>query len=359
MSELQFHPLADLFPLMEGEDFDALVTDIAANGLREKIDLYQGKIVEGRNRYLALQRLGIDPSAEPSKYFRKAIYAHTVGGEIDPHEQNNDDRVRAYVISKNIHRRHLTAEQKRDLVAKLLKATPEKSNRQIAKAVGVSHPHVAKVREELEASGDVETVTTSIDTKGRKQPAKKANVVHARVLPQSSTPIPVHFSLVDSEASAAARKAHYAKTEDDGAMPTEEEAEESYQETLFDQACLILEQMTGETRQKFFAHLRGKYLNALGKPISPSYDPKWKRRTPLTSINRLCAPWKVSLTAREAEAKRKAEEAEARADAHVKDFRSLEDADEHVLDYYNALEEALEHGAVAPTPAATDAAGAA
>src|SRR5262249_56347947 len=83
-----------------------------------------------------------------------------------------DDPV-AYVISANIHRRHLTAEQKRDLIAELIKAQPEKSNRQIAKATGVSHPHVAKVRGELEKTGDVETVTTSIDSKGRKQSARK------------------------------------------------------------------------------------------------------------------------------------------------------------------------------------------
>jgi hypothetical protein len=174
MSALKlFHPLADIFPLMEGAEFDALVADIKANGLREKIDLYEGKIVDGRNRYLALQRLEIDPSADSSKYFRKALYAHTTSGEIAPHEQNNDDRVRAYVISKNIHRRHLTPEQKRDLIARVLKATPEKSNRQIAKATGVSHTHVNKVRAEMEEAGDVETVSTSMDTKGRKQPAKK------------------------------------------------------------------------------------------------------------------------------------------------------------------------------------------
>jgi hypothetical protein len=40
----------------------------------------------------------------------------------------------AFVISANIRRRHLTAEQKRDLIAKVLKAQPRKSNRQIAKA---------------------------------------------------------------------------------------------------------------------------------------------------------------------------------------------------------------------------------
>src|SRR5262249_48331951 len=45
----------------------------------------------------------------------------------------------AYVISANIKRRHLTTEQKRELIAKLIKAQPEKSSRQVAKVVGVSH----------------------------------------------------------------------------------------------------------------------------------------------------------------------------------------------------------------------------
>jgi hypothetical protein len=146
MTEIPFHPLADIFPLMEGDEFDALVADIKANGLREKIDQYEGKIVEGRNRYRALQRLGIDPTADPTKYFRKALYVHTAGGEIAPHEQSNDERVRAYIISKNIHRRHLTAEQRRALIAKLIKAQPEKSDRQVAKTAKVDHKTVAGVR---------------------------------------------------------------------------------------------------------------------------------------------------------------------------------------------------------------------
>jgi ParB-like chromosome segregation protein Spo0J len=165
--ELKFHPLADIFPLMEGEEFDALVADIKANGLREKIDLYQGKIVDGRNRYRALRQLGIDPD---DRYFRKAIYTNSIGSN-GPY--NNDDKVTAYVISKNIHRRHLTAEQKRELIAKLVKAQPEKSNRQIAKVAKASPTFVGKIRAEKEATGDVSTVDTRIDTKGRKQPAKK------------------------------------------------------------------------------------------------------------------------------------------------------------------------------------------
>ena len=54
-----------------------------------------------------------------------------------------------YVISANIHRRHLTAEQKRELIAKLLKATPEKSDRQIAETVKASPTTVGTVRAEM------------------------------------------------------------------------------------------------------------------------------------------------------------------------------------------------------------------
>lgn len=148
---MTFHPLAELFPLMEGAEFGNLIADIKANGLNEPIVLHEDMILDGRNRYRACQAAGVNPHFRPF-----------AGG--DPAE---------YVISANIHRRHLTAAQKRDLIAKLIKADPEKSSRQIAKAVGVSHTHVNKARSEMEETGDVETVSTSKDTKGRKQLAKR------------------------------------------------------------------------------------------------------------------------------------------------------------------------------------------
>jgi hypothetical protein len=151
---LPFHPLADMFPLLEGQDFIDLVEDIRKNGLRQEIDIYQGKIIDGRNRARACIEAGVEP-----KYHERRF--------------NTEPGIAAFVISQNIHRRHLAAEQTRDLIAKLLIADPEKSDRQIAKQVGRSQPYVGKVRKGLEKSGDVKTVITRTDTKGRKQPASK------------------------------------------------------------------------------------------------------------------------------------------------------------------------------------------
>jgi hypothetical protein len=50
--------LADLFPRMTEAEFTALVEDIKANGLRQPIVLYQGKILDGRHRQDAAKLAG-------------------------------------------------------------------------------------------------------------------------------------------------------------------------------------------------------------------------------------------------------------------------------------------------------------
>jgi len=152
---LRFHPLADIFPLMEGEEFDGLVADIKAHGLRVPIVLYEKMILDGRNRYRA---------------FAAAGFTLTTRSIVDGDSFIKDPA--AYVISANIHRRHLSAEQKRELIAKLIKTQPEKSDRALAKQAGVSHPTIAKARRAAEATGKALPVDKRVgaDGKARKQP---------------------------------------------------------------------------------------------------------------------------------------------------------------------------------------------
>jgi len=166
---LPIHPAAEMVEAATNEERRVLRRDLKQHGQREPVVLVrigQGceQLLDGRTRLDLQEANGDDVIGADGKL--------TVPHRIV--ELPDDAAAISYVLSLNLFRRHLTPKQKRELIDKLLKAMPEKSNRQIAKTVGVSHPHVAKVRKALEKSGDVETVTTSVDTKGRKQPAKKA-----------------------------------------------------------------------------------------------------------------------------------------------------------------------------------------
>jgi DNA-binding Lrp family transcriptional regulator len=162
MSEYAFHPIANIFPLMEGGEFAALVDDVRVYGLIEPITLYEGMILDGRNRHRACQEAGVEPR------FREA---RGLGSHAE---------AVAFVISANVHRRHLTVEQRRDLIAKLLRSNPEQSDRQVAKAVRVSPTTVGTLRKRLEEAGDVSSLDTRIDARGRAQPATKPKAVKSR-----------------------------------------------------------------------------------------------------------------------------------------------------------------------------------
>lgn len=100
---LEYHPLANLFPLIEGEEFDALVADIRANGIHDAIDLYQGKILDGRNRYRAAEAAGFDLEKRHFRHFMPELYGDPL----------------AYVISRNLNRRHLDESQRAMVAARL------------------------------------------------------------------------------------------------------------------------------------------------------------------------------------------------------------------------------------------------
>src|SRR5262245_4189990 len=168
---LKIHPAAELFPLMPPDELKALGEDIKKNGLTSSIATTpDNQLLDGRNRLDAMEMVGIE-----FKFAHGAngLFRIEVGtdGLYWPNIVKSDPY--AYVISANIHRRHLTAEQKRELIAKLIKATPEKSDRQIAETVKASPTTVGTVRTKMEATGEVSKLDTRTDAKGVKQPARK------------------------------------------------------------------------------------------------------------------------------------------------------------------------------------------
>ena len=98
MSEiLPFHPLANVFPLIDGREFDDLVADIRANGLIEPIVVFEGMVLDGRNRMRACIAAGVPYVIEP--------FAGT-----DPV---------AFVVSVDLRRRHMTERQRAMVAARL------------------------------------------------------------------------------------------------------------------------------------------------------------------------------------------------------------------------------------------------
>jgi len=193
-SVLRIHPAAELFPLMPPDELRVLGEDIRKHGLHEPVVLqkqyrrgadgsirnehdYELALIDGRGRLDAMEEadftLVCDGKLDPMLGHRALGLTPLADGatselasSVDPYD---------FVISRNLHRRHLTAKQKREVIAKLLKATPEKSNRQIAETVKASHHTVGAVRAEMEATGQVAQLAKTVgkDRKARKQTAKR------------------------------------------------------------------------------------------------------------------------------------------------------------------------------------------
>ena len=154
---LPVHPAAEIFPLMGEAELRELADDIAKHGSETRIDLYHDmkadkfSLVDGRNRLDALEMTGAKIFDDKGKVQERFV------GKILTSLGGNRDIV-AYVVSKNIRRRHLSLEQRRELLVKLINDDPKKSDRQLAKATGQSRNTISAQRKRLESTGSIEPV---------------------------------------------------------------------------------------------------------------------------------------------------------------------------------------------------------
>jgi ParB-like chromosome segregation protein Spo0J len=97
---VEFHEIADAFPMLEPARIDKLADSIRRNGLRHPIVVFEDKILDGRNRYRACEIAGLNPT-----------YVGFDGDWAAAVE---------FVADENLERRDLTEAQRQMAAAKLL-----------------------------------------------------------------------------------------------------------------------------------------------------------------------------------------------------------------------------------------------
>jgi hypothetical protein len=141
------HPAAELFPLMGEVELRELADDIKANGQLEPIVVWDNQILDGRNRYAACKLAEVAPR-----------YEFTNGNIGSPV---------VYVVSKNLHRRHLTVGQRAAIAVDMIPLLKDE----------------AKLRQEASRFGAVEqnSAPPQVHGKVREIAAKAAGVSHFSV----------------------------------------------------------------------------------------------------------------------------------------------------------------------------------
>ncbi|GKS68972.1 hypothetical protein W03_09760 [Nitrosomonas sp. PY1] len=176
MIEYELHPLCTLFPRLNGNEFQCLVNDIKTNGLKSPIIIYDGMILDGGNRYRACVEAGVEP-----------IFVSFCG-----------DSIVSFVLSANLHRRHLSPGQQAAIVA---------SAQDWAQAQTVGKPKsgnvtgLDRVEDRMAQSGASDKTQRMADKVAKADPELAKQVAHGEIsLPRAIKSItPVKETLSDLE----------------------------------------------------------------------------------------------------------------------------------------------------------------
>jgi hypothetical protein len=154
----ELHPLCTLFPRMGGPEFAALCADIKINGLRSPIVLHDGMILDGGNRYRACQETGA-----------RAEFVEFSGSSPV-----------SFVLSANLHRRHMTTGQQAAIVASATdwaKAQQHGGDRRSDQGEAL---HLETSKQRAAVSGATTRTQKDADKLARENPAKAKEVAQGK-----------------------------------------------------------------------------------------------------------------------------------------------------------------------------------
>jgi hypothetical protein len=144
------------------------VADIAANGLREAITLFEGQILDGGNRYAACLAAGIEPA------FREF----------------EGDSITQFVLSVNLHRRHLTPGQHAAIVSGAQNWRDAQSHGGNRKSDQEARLPLDTIAKRAAAAGVSERTQKMADNVAKADPALGIQVAHGNIsLPKATEKI--------------------------------------------------------------------------------------------------------------------------------------------------------------------------
>jgi hypothetical protein len=180
---LPVHPACEIIPEYDDAKLIELGRDIKASG-GMKIPIVvlvqpdgRHALLSGRSRLDAMCHVGI-------KFEIQVTDGHMVIGapgydipapnEIAPDETFNPV---AFVLSADLHRRHLKNTEKRTITMKVIVTQPDLSDRAIARMTGLDGKTVKTVRQEVNANAEIPHYTDRVEATGRKARGRKPTKV--------------------------------------------------------------------------------------------------------------------------------------------------------------------------------------
>ena len=137
------HEIAQKLPAMSPAEFNALIDDIRAHGQREPIKLYEGKILDGRNRYLACLRVGVEP-------------------RVEQWQPVADENPVDYVLSLNVARRHLSESQRAMVAADLKPLYEQEAQKRMLAGKAAANPPLNCATSSASTPGEAVDVVGSV-----------------------------------------------------------------------------------------------------------------------------------------------------------------------------------------------------
>lgn len=179
LNDFPIHPAAELFPMMSETEFQEMKEDIRLHGQSDDILMWNGQLLDGRNRLRACTELGIEPS-----WIELDL-------SLDPV---------VWVLSHNLHRRHLTTSQ-RAMVADKLAILLFGDNQHKKEGASIDAPSQSEAAEKMHVS----RISVQRARKVRKTASKK--VIEAVERGEMSLNAALETTKQKSEAEKAAKEA--------------------------------------------------------------------------------------------------------------------------------------------------------